>query len=108
MHVATSEKTVLKMLWELVAANGRSSRVSISELVPKVEEFQRAGVSLYATRDASGIEKALRGDAQALARLGFVRFENDTAELTGAGQLIASALEYPRWAERRLHGEAAA
>jgi hypothetical protein len=108
MLAANSEKTVLKMMWELVAANGRSPHIAISELVPQIEAFQQAGVSIYATRESAGIEDAVRDDIRMLERLGFIRFSGDAAELTGAGQLFASTLEYPRWAERRLHGEAAA
>lgn len=108
MIAANSEKVLLKMLWEAIAANGRSPRVGISELVPEVEKFQNAGVQLYATTDRRGIEGAIRSDARSLALLGFVRFEGDAAELTGAGQLVASKLAYPRWAKRRVGREQAA
>lgn len=91
------------MVWDAVSSNGKTT-VRIEELVPTVQEFQRRGVGVYGTRAPSGIAKALRRDVAALDRLGFVTFDGDLAELTGAGELVASTMELPEWAERRLRG----
>ncbi len=103
MVVTTPDKVLLKVLWDTVLANGRPPHIRFGELAQRLSEMQKAGVVVYATSEVDDLTEALSSDARALERLGFLRVvEGEAAELTPAGELVASTLEYPDWVRNRI------
>jgi hypothetical protein len=104
MNVASPEKALLKVLWDVTNANGRPPGVPLEELAERVGAIQRAGVSVYASDAAADILDELRTDAMLLQTLGFLTLQDDRAELTGAGELFAGNLRFPEWARTSMEG----
>ena len=103
MIVTTPEKVVLKALWDLKLANGRSPQVRLQELALIVQRLHLAGVAVYSSDEIQDLEHALSSDVDVLESLGFLRRCGEaTTELSGAGEVLASTLEYPEWVSRRL------
>lgn len=98
MNVASPEKALLKVLWDVTNANGRPPGVPLAELAERVEAIQRAGVSVYASGTLADILDELHTDALLLETLGFLILRGDQVELTGAGELFAGNLHFPEWA----------
>jgi len=102
MNVASPEKALLKLLWEVESANGRPPGVPLSEIAQRVRTLQRAGVWIYASDTLEDLTAALKSDAALLERLGYVKLSDDRAELTGAGEFFGGVLRFPQWAEMAL------
>ena len=103
MIVTTPDKLLLRIIWDAIRANGLAQQVRLIELARRIEEIQRAGMNVYAADDAKEIEEALAGDARMLESLGLLRLSGEgSAELTRAGEMLASKMEYPHWAQSSL------
>ena len=104
MIVSTPERLLLKLLADMNAQEQRRSQwISCVELASKVWQLQEAGVVIYSVRHEPDVLKALQPDLKSLQRLGFLECNDEgAAELTGAGDLIASGLEYPDWMQGQL------
>jgi hypothetical protein len=104
MVVSTPDKALLRVLWDAVLANGRPPQIPLSELARRLQEMHQAGVPVYPAEELTDIQEAMLPDAEALERLGLVYLHHGGAEagLTRVGELLASTLEYPEWAQTRL------
>lgn len=104
MYVSTSEKALLKVLFDVVAANGRPPQIDVRELAERIERVQAAGVPVYSTTGLDDLQVAVRADARMLEKWGLLRLTNDgRAELTGAGELLGGTLEFPEWAQTSMN-----
>jgi hypothetical protein len=98
MLITTPDQVLLKILWDLRIANGRSPQIALTELATRVNELQQAGVSVYGTKQLDELQDWLVEDVANLESLGLLRRRDRyAAELTGAGEVLASTLEYPEW-----------
>ena len=106
MHIGSSRNTILKLTATIVARNANGPRVSFEELEQEVAQYQKAGVSIYGSHRAEGVRLGVREDVARLERLRLLKTEGEKARLTGAGQLWALNLEFPKWVEQRLERRA--
>lgn len=102
MVVGTPDKTLLLLLWGIVARNGRPSEVTFQELGQRIKNWHDAGVRVYPSDSADDLAEAIAVDADALATLGLIVIQGQSVALTAAGELLASTLELPDWAQNRL------
>ena len=105
MVVTTPDKVLLKILWDVIKANGRPPETPFGQLAYRLKEMRNAGVAVYQANDLPDLEAALKTDARLLEELGFLRIKGDSdVELTRAGELLASTLEFPEWVQGLLNG----
>lgn len=103
MHIGSSRNTLLKMAAEIIGRGADGARVPFRELEREVLRYQAAGVVIYGARSNEEIRRRMREDVRRLESLHLLRTaDENTAMLTGAGEVLALNLEFPSWVNDRL------
>jgi hypothetical protein len=103
MVINTPDKTVLRLLWDEVAHNGRFDAIPYARCAEMVSDLESRGIEVYgASGNLPAIRSAVEREARYLASLGFVEAHLEAVELTLLGRFFAEALEYPDWVLLRI------